>query len=139
MRIRRLAGLQILQTGFTIAGLAALIWLGISQTHHANMTAVRHASVSQPRKHLKETDESGSASNNQGEDISKIVGIATLVVLLGQSWIFARQAGLMRRQADIYDRQAGIMDGQLKATEAAAGGSCRRGYADHFAETLDHC
>ena len=120
LRVKWLTTRQTVRTVLTIAGLIGLIGFGVFQTNRANLLAARHATVSQPREQLVQADKSSRASENQNDDVSKVVGIATLVILLVQSLIFARQASLMRRQADIYDRQANLMSGQLHATKVAA-------------------
>lgn len=120
MQGRQFTKLQIIRTLLTIVGLAALTWLGVFQTNRANLLAAGHAPVSQPRDQLKQADKGGSTSDNQNDDVSKIVGIATLVVLLVQSWISGRQASLMRKQTDIYERQAEIAEGQRQISDRQA-------------------
>ncbi len=112
MRVRRLTSLQIVRVVLTIVFLIALIALGVFQTNHANRLAARHAPIFHPGEQLKQGDKGGSTSNNQDDDVSKVVGVATLLVLVLQCWIAGRQAGLMRRQADIADGQRQISDRQ---------------------------
>ena len=104
----------------TIFGLSALIGFGVVQTDRANRSASRQASETKPNEHFKQPYKDAGASENQSDNTSQIVGAATLIVLIGQSWIFARQANLMRRTVDIYERQASLMSGQLQAAVDAA-------------------
>lgn len=120
MRNPQPTGLRTARTVLTTFLLALLIWFGISQTQRDNQAAFRHAPVVQPSYQFKQSDKESSRTDNQDDYVSKVVGVATFIVLLVQSGIFARQAALMRRQTDIYDRQAGLMQGQLDATTKAA-------------------
>lgn len=117
MRVGRLKKLQIVRTLLTIAALIALIWLGVFETNRANLLAVRQAPIFQPREQLKQGDKGGGTSNNQDDDVSKVVGVATLLVLVLQCWIAGRQAGLMRRQADIAEGQRQISDRQASVAQ----------------------
>jgi len=120
LRVRRLTGLRVIRTVLTIAGMGALIWLGIVQTNRANLLAAQHVTVFQPRDQLKQSVKDSNSPDNQNDDVSKVVGVATLVVLLLQCLIAGRQTGLMRRQTDIYERQADIADGQRQISDRQA-------------------
>lgn len=113
MRDPQFAGLRAIRAVLTAVALAILIWFGIAQTRRDNQSALGHAPVVQPSQQLKQPEKEAGRAERQDDYVSKVVGIATFVVLLVQSGIFARQASLMRRQADIYDRQAALMDGQI--------------------------
>lgn len=116
----RFTKLSAIRTILTIMGLTALVGVGSFQTNRANRLASRHVTISHGGKQFAEQYKSDGHVDNQNDYVASAVAIATLIVLLGQTWIFGRQANLMRRTADIYDRQAHLMSKQLAAAENAA-------------------